>query len=131
MNICRTTLVALMACAISPAAIADVYKCDGPDGPVYTDQECEPGAAKMEFAETSGFSGVSDEEKADLAGKKAEREQNRTSRSSNTPAVNYQTQTTGNEVDGRWPRRVRQPLDQKPVTLPVQRPARPVTARRK
>ena len=131
MTIYRITLAALITLAISPIAIAQVYECDGPDGPVYTDKACEPGAAQMEFAESSGVSGISDAEKADLAGKKAEREQNRTSRSNNNPTVNYQTQSTGNEVDGRWPRRVRQPLDQKPVTLPVQRPVRPVTRRRK
>ena len=130
MTIYRTALATLMALAISPVAIAEVYKCDGPDGPVYTDRECAPGAEQMEFAKTSGVSGVSDETKADLARKKTEREQNRTSRSSNTPAVNYQTQSTANEVDGRWPRRVRQPLDQKPVTLPVKRPARPAPRRK-
>ena len=124
MTIYRITLAALITLAISPIAIAQVYKCDGPDGPVYTDKACEPGAAAMEFEETSGVSGVSDSEKADLADKKAEREQSRASRSSNTPAVNYPIQSTGNEVDGRWPRRVRQPLDQKPVTLPVKRPVR-------
>ena len=124
MTIYRTALATLMALAISPVAIAEVYKCDGPDGPVYTDRECAPGAEQMEFAKTSGVSGVSDETKADLARKKTEREQNRTSRSSNTPAANYQTQSTANEVDGRWPHRVRQPLDQKPVTLPAKRPVR-------
>ncbi|MDH3903765.1 MAG: hypothetical protein OEU84_10075 [Xanthomonadales bacterium] len=71
------TLVTLTALAIAPVTVAEIYKCDGPDGPVYSDQKCGSDAANVELQESSGLSGVSEQDKADLAEKKLEREQER------------------------------------------------------
>ncbi len=71
------TLVTLTALAIAPVTVAEIYKCDGPDGPVYSDQKCGSDAANVEIRESSGLSGVSEQDKADLAEKKLEREQER------------------------------------------------------
>lgn len=82
MNRNGTTLILLISLAITPLASAQIYKCDGPDGPIYSDQECGPGATNVEVAETSGVSGVSEETKTELAAKKAERNDVKTSKSS-------------------------------------------------
>ena len=71
------TLVALAALAITPAAVAQIYKCDGPDGPIYSDRKCGADAANVELLESSGLSGVTEQDKANLAEKKLEREQER------------------------------------------------------
>ena len=68
-------LVVLISVAITPLATAQIYKCDGPDGPIYSDSECGPGATNVEIEDTSGLSGVSDETKTELAVKKEEREE--------------------------------------------------------
>jgi hypothetical protein len=122
MNIYRISMATLIAMAITPMALAQVYKCDGPNGPVYTDRECAPGAAEVELQDTSGVSGVSDQTKAELAEKKAgrdlERERNRST--SNAAVTNYQTQTPGDEVNGRWLRGRNRPGNREPVARPVQ-----------
>ncbi len=132
----RTVLIALASLLISPMAIAEIYKCDGPDGPVYTDRECGPDAASVELAETSGLSGVSDETKADLARKKADRAEAKANNSP-SPVNNYQFTTINTEPAGRWLRRPYwkphdRPYD-KPETLPaaVQLPAKSVVGGRR
>ena len=75
MNGCGKILVVLISVAITPLATAQIYRCDGPDGPIYSDSECGPGATNVEIEETSGLSGVSDETKTELAVKKEEREE--------------------------------------------------------
>ena len=128
----RTVLIAVASLLISPMAIAEIYKCDGPDGPVYTDRKCGPDAATVELADTSGLSGVSDETKADLARKKAERAEARAN--STTSAVNnYQYNTVNTEPAGRWVRRpYRRPGD-RPTNLPAagQKPAKSVVGKRR
>jgi hypothetical protein len=69
MNIFRTAIFALIALAMTPIALAEVYKCDGPDGPIYSDRECESGASIVELSDTSGLSGVDDKTKTNLAEK--------------------------------------------------------------
>ena len=69
------TLITLVSLVITPAIAAEIYKCDGPDGPIYSDKKCGPDAANVEVLESSGMSGVSEQDKADLAEKKKEREQ--------------------------------------------------------
>ena len=138
MNIYRTTIAALIAMAVAPGALAQVYKCEGPDGPVYSDRECGPAAAQVEFKNSSGVSGVSDETKTGLAEKKAQRAQNRNNRSSsnNAPVVNYQSQPTtfDNGVGEYWPRRINRPVNRIPGKVPekpIQRPTRPIVTRRR
>ena len=81
MNGYGKVLVVLISVAITPLATAQIYKCDGPDGPIYSDSECGPGATNVEIEETSGLSGVSDETKAELAVKKVERKEASTRKS--------------------------------------------------
>jgi len=129
----RTVLIAIVTLAISPMAIAEIFKCNGPDGPIYTDKKCGPDAASVELTESSGLSGVSDEAKADLARKKAERAEARANSSTTSAVNNYQFNTVNTEPAGRWLRRpYRKPHD-KPVNLPAagQRPAKPVVGGRR
>jgi len=123
---CSTTLVALIALAITPMATAQVYKCDGPDGPVYSDRECGPDATHVEISESSGLSGVSDETKAELAEKKADREQAR-NRNNDTAANYNRSSSLTTEPAGRWVRNPRRLTDRdvsrdpRPRTQPVPR----------
>jgi hypothetical protein len=129
----RSVLIAVASLLISPLAIAQIYKCDGPDGPVYSDQECGPDAASVELAETSGISGVSDETKTELAQKKADRAEARTDSSSTRTNNNYQNNTVSTEPAGRWERRPYRKPDDKATTLPEtgQKPAKSVVAKRR
>ena len=77
MNSHRPVIVALITLAITPIATAQIFKCDGPDGPIYTDRPCGPDATNVEVSDTSGLSGVSDETKAELAQRKADRDKDR------------------------------------------------------
>ena len=138
------TLVSLITLVITPAAVAKIYKCDGPDGPVYSDRECGPDAANVELLESSGLSGVSEQDKSTLAEKKLERELEREqtrNRNQQESEVNYQNNTYTTENPGRWVRdgnRLRnrdnantlpaKPLPAKPLPdkpLPVTLPAIP------
>ena len=101
----KTALVILVTLATSPMATAQIYKCDGPDGPIYTDRECGPGSESVELSDTSGLSGVSDETKAELAARKADREQAREEerkRNNNRTVINNQYTTINTEPAGRW-----------------------------
>ena len=40
------TLVTLVTLVITPAAVAQIYKCDGPDGPIYSDRGMRIGRCK-------------------------------------------------------------------------------------
>lgn len=104
MNTYRIILVTMVALAISPLATARIYKCDGPDGPIYSDQDCGPGAANVELSNTAGLGGITDEDKAELARKKAARDEGRSSNSGGT-AVNNQFNNANTEAAGRWARR--------------------------
>lgn len=101
----KFALISLILLAISPLASARIYKCDGPDGPVYTDLKCGPDAESIEVSDSSGLSGVSDETKAELASRKAEREQVREEarkRGNNKTVINNQYTTINTEPAGRW-----------------------------
>lgn len=135
MRIPFTISSVLILLAISPLATAQIYKCDGPDGPVYSDRECGPNAASVELAETSGVSGVSDETKAELAQKKAEREEVRTNNSNVNTNNNSQFNTANTEPAGRWQRPYRKPGSNpgdRPANLPATgpRPAKSSTVKR-
>jgi hypothetical protein len=126
-----TVLTAVTSLLISPMAIAEIYKCDGPDGPVYSDMKCGPGAATVKIAHTSGVSGVSDETKAELAQKKANRAEDRANNNTASPTTNYQFNTVNTEPSGRWLRRpYRKPHD-RPVNLPAARAKSVVGGRRR
>jgi len=77
MNIYRIFITAFLVLANVSVAMAQVYKCDGPNGPIYSDRECAPNAATVELSESSGLSGISDEEISELAEKKSDRDQAR------------------------------------------------------
>lgn len=105
MNRYGPIMVTLIALAITPVASAQIYKCDGPDGPIYTDRKCGPDAANVEISESSGLSGVSEETKAELAQKKADREQARAedrNLKKNRTVINNQYTTVNTEPAGRW-----------------------------
>ena len=50
----RISLFTLITLAITPAAVAEIYKCDGPDGPIFSDKKCGSDAANVELPESSG-----------------------------------------------------------------------------
>ena len=129
------TLITLITLVITPAAVAEIYKCDGPDGPIYSDKKCGPDAANVELLESSGLSGVTEQDKINLAEKKLEREQAR-SRNQQGSVVNNQSNAYTTENPGRWVRGQNRPRDRvnantlpakpRPATLPAKpRPAIP------
>jgi len=120
------TLVTLLTLVITPAAVAQIYKCDGPDGPVYSDKKCGPDAANVEVRESSGLSGVTEQDKINLAEKKLEREQARSQNQQGSEVIN-QSNIYNTESAGRWVRGRNLPRDRdKPSTLPAKpRPATP------
>ena len=69
MPIFRIFITALIVLSNASVAMAQIYKCDGPDGPIYSDQKCAPSAATVELSESAGLTGVSDEELSELAEK--------------------------------------------------------------
>jgi len=135
------TLIILVTLVITPAVAAEIYKCDGPDGPIYSDKKCGSDAANVELTESSGLSGVSEQDKADLAEKKQEREQEREqaqSQNQKGSEVNNQNNVYATEDPGYWVRdgaRLRNldkskilpgktppatpPTEPRPVTLPA------------
>ena len=122
------TLVALAALAITPAAVAQIYKCDGPDGPIYSDRKCGSDAASVELLESSGLSGVTEQDKANLAEKKLEREQAR-SQNQQGRVVNNQNNVYTTEDPGYWVRdrdRLRN-LDKAKILPGKTRPTTPTT----
>ena len=126
------TLVSLVALVVTPAAFAKIYKCEGPDGPTYSDRVCGPNAEDFELLKSSGLSGVTEADKSALAEKKLEREQAQSqNRSQRGATVNNQYTTNTTEPAGRWARGRNLPLDRdKPVNLPVRpRPATPTKRR--
>ena len=105
MNRYKLALITLIILAISPVATAEIYRCDGPDGPIYTDLKCGPDAKNVEVSDSSGLSGVSEETKTELAARKAEREQAREEsrkRGNNRTVINNQYTTVNTEPAGRW-----------------------------
>ena len=132
MNRYRPILIIFIALAFTPVASAQIFKCDGPDGPIYTDRECGPDATNVELSDTSGVSGVSDETKAELAQKKADREKSR-NLDNNANVNNNQYNTLSTEPAGRWTRRPYERLDRKasPVPSVGQQPAKRAAVRRR
>ena len=130
MNCHRTslfTLITLVTLAITPAAVAEIYKCDGPDGPIYSDKKCGSDAANVELLESSGLSGVSEQDKINLAEKKQEREQEREQAQSQNQkgnVVNNQSDAYITENPGIWVQdqnRVRDRVNAN--TLPAKQPS--------
>jgi len=136
MKIRGMILLTLFLLAASSLATAQIYKCEGPDGPVYSDRECGPDAASVELAKTSGISGVSDETKAELAQKKAQREEERATNSNTSTNNNYQSNMVNAEPAGRWIRPYRKPgsgQNDRPTNLPAAslKPAKGTTVKRR
>jgi len=91
MPIFRILITALIALSGTSMAMAQIYKCDGPDGPIYSDQKCAPSAETFELSESAGLSGISDEELSELAEKKSERDQ---ARNRSTEGAGIENQST-------------------------------------
>jgi len=123
MNRVKMILIALALLLVTPAAVAEIYKCDGPDGPIYSDQKCGPDAASVEVLDTSGLTGVSDETKAELAARKAKREQAREEQrklNSNRTVINNQYTTISPQPYGNWYRRpYLRPKPERPEIQPL------------
>jgi len=105
MNRLNIILASLILLAIAPMASAEIYRCDGPDGPIFSDRKCGPDAANVELSDTSGLTGVTDEIKAELAEKKADRERAREEMrklNNNRTVINNQYTTVNTEPTGRW-----------------------------
>jgi hypothetical protein len=99
--------IALMVCVAStPVATAVIYRCAGPEGPIFSDTECGPEATEVELEETTGVGGVYADAIAELATKKAQREEERTAAESlrkNPAIINNQFNTINTEPYGYWP----------------------------
>ncbi len=98
-------IAVLVLLATAPAASAQIYKCNGPAGPIFTDKVCGPEATKVEIEETSGLGGVYDETIAELAKDKAQREAERTAANrlkANPTVINNQFTTVNTEPAGYW-----------------------------
>jgi hypothetical protein len=91
MTIYRIFITALIVLANASVAMAQIYKCDGPNGPIYSDRECAPNAATVELSESAGLTGISDEELSELAEKKSDRDQ---ARNRNTEGTVIENQST-------------------------------------
>ena len=91
MAIYRIFITTLIVLANTPVAMAQIYKCDGPDGPIYSDQECAPDAATVDIPDSAGLAGVSDEEISELAEKKSDRDQARNRNNDSTVIENQST----------------------------------------
>ena len=138
------TLITLITLAITPVAVAEIYRCDGPDGPIYSDKKCGSDAASVELLESSGLSGVTEQDKANLAEKKLERKlkreqarsQNQQGSTVNNQKNVYATEDPGYVVrDGDRLRNldkaknlpgktqpITPPTEPRPVTLPANTP---------
>ena len=107
MGIYKKILVTLILLANASVAMAQIYKCDGPEGPVYSDRECEPNAATVDVLDTSGLVGISEDDKAVLAEKKTARDQAENLNHTNDDALmvnqndTLTTQNNGRSVRGR------------------------------
>ena len=122
----RAILITLATLVFTPAAVAQIYKCDGPDGPVYSDKKCGPDAANVNVLESSGLSGVTEQRMSALNAPRSCPEQAR-SRNQQGSVVNNQSNTYTTESPGRWVQGRNLPrYRDKPGTLPVKpRPATP------
>ena len=125
MSIYKKILVTLILLANASVAMAQIYKCDGPEGPVYSDMECEPNAATVDVLETSGLVGISEDEKAVLAEKKTARDQAYNRTNDDALMVN-QNDTLTTQNNGRWVRgrdQLKHRIDSgAPVPLPAAQP---------
>ena len=130
MSIYKKILVTLILLANASVAMAQIYKCDGPEGPVYSDKECEPNAATVELSESAGLTGISDEELSELAEKKSDRDQARNRNTEGTVIENQSTIDLTTYNDGRSVRdrdQLKQRIEsgvpaQLPATQPRPRP---------
>lgn len=124
------TLVILATLVITPTAVAQIFKCDGPDGPIYSDQECGPDAANVQVRESSGLSGVSEEDKSALAARKQEREQAQGQNQQRNVTDNQSSSYT-TESPGRWARGRNRLRDRDNTSIAVPAKPRSAVARKK
>jgi len=106
MTIYRIFITALIVLGNASVAMAQIYKCDGPDGPIYSDRECAPSAATVELSESAGLTGISDEELSELAEKKSDRDKARNRNNESTVIENQSTiELTADYNERRLPNR--------------------------
>ena len=126
MSIYKKILVTLILLTNVSVAMAQIYKCDGPEGPVYSDKECEPNAATVELSESAGLTGISDEELSELAEKKSDRDQARNRNTEGAVIENQSTIDLTTYNDGRSVRdrdQLKQRIDSGvPAPLPANQP---------
>ncbi len=126
MNVFKILFLFPILLTISPLAMGTIYKCDGPDGPIYSDMECGPAAATVKVSDSAGLNGDYDSVRSDLAEKKSARDQDR-GLSKNNNVIKNQPQTYTSEPNGRWLRgRERIGNGEKP-SQPIAKPAKPRT----
>jgi len=89
MNIYRIIIVALVVFTNGTAAMAEIYKCDSPDGPIYSDKKCAANATIVELSDSTGLTGISDGDKAALAQSKSDRDKTR-NHGNDDPIINNQ-----------------------------------------
>ena len=123
MRVFKTAITVLVALTGTSVGVADIYKCDGPDGPIFTDQVCGPEATTIQHEETSGLGGVYDDAKAEQERNRAQRQAEREAANNlktNPTVINNQFSTFNTEPAGYWPSR---PYSRPP--RPEPRPASP------
>jgi hypothetical protein len=106
MTIYRIFITALIVLANTSVAMAQIYKCDGPDGPIYSDRECATDAATVEIPDSAGLTGISDEEISELAEKKSDRDK---ARDRNNDGIVIENQSTTELTTYNDARRFREP----------------------
>jgi hypothetical protein len=125
-------MVALITMSFAPMAAAEIFRCDGPEGPIFSDEKCGSDSAIVNIEESAGLTGVTDQTKSDLAEKKLEREQDRNQ--SGDRAVNsYGSNSSTTEANGRWVRgqgQLKNRIDSGVATPLPNKPA-PATPRRR
>ena len=126
MNRYFTGAVILMSLAFTSVANAEIYKCNGPDGPVFSDTKCGPEAKSVEIETTSaGLGGVYDDAIAQVAKDRkqraAEREAARKQKA-DTPVILNEYNTYNTQPDAYWLNRPYIRPGYRPGNRPGQRP---------
>lgn len=57
LNIPEISLLIFALLLLSPA-VAEIYKCDGPDGPIFSDVKCGPAASELDLSDSLQTSGL-------------------------------------------------------------------------
>lgn len=76
MEYMRNGMLCLILMAFVPTSIAQIYKCETPDGPVFSDLECSSEAQLIELEDSSGLGvAVSQAERDAIVSNREQRDQ--------------------------------------------------------